>query len=119
MLNKPQQDLPPLSDGDVQDILNTFGQEKPAQNDKKQRIDEILPINTDEVSDLPKMKSTDNPPTERINPTEKESGNSGASAPVGNRQSNSDQLPSSLISSGQDAFADITSKKENDAVQKA
>jgi len=25
MLSKPQQDLPPLSDGDVQDILNTFG----------------------------------------------------------------------------------------------
>ena len=63
------------------------------------------------------MKSTDNPPTERIDPTEKESGNSGASAPVG-RQSNSDQLPSSLISSGQDAFGDITSKKENEAAQK-
>ena len=49
-----------------------------------------LPISNDEVSDLPKMKSSENPPTERINPTEKDGASSGASAPVGKLQSNSD-----------------------------
>ena len=52
-----------------------------------------------DIPDLPKIKSTDNPITEKIHP-EKDGDNSGASAPnQGNAQQNSDQLPSSDLDS--------------------
>ena len=108
MLNKPDEDLPALSEGDVNDIIRTFGdkrREKRSKSPKRAKQSSaqqssLLMGGTQaethiqsEVPEIPKLKSVENPNTKKIETRKLDGSSTQDGLLYPRKQSNSDNLP--------------------------